>query len=310
MRTMPLVAVGLTMAVLVSGAAVDRGRAAAPLMRAALRDVDAAALLAADRAYAAQSARTSFLAVLSSMLRPDVIAPGPGGLLRGSEAVVAALRAGPASVDAHVEWTPIGGGVSADRTQGYTFGFMTARATSGAVTPLKYMAYWVRDGETWKAAGYKRARRPEGDVSLTPMALRTPAQLPVTTDAARLEAQRRSLAAAEQAFSDRAQVIGLGPAFAEFGAPTAVNMGGPGHAGFVVGNTAIGALIGASAPGATSPVAWASDTVLAASSGDLGISFGYIRAHTPPPGAPERGQPFFTIWVRDSASAPWRYIAE
>ena len=48
-----------------------------------------------------------------------------------------------------------------------------------------------------------------------------------------------------------------------------------------------------------------------ASSGDLGISFGYIRPNgKPPDGAPPQGSPFFTIWHRASPTAPWRYIAE
>lgn len=309
MCTRQAIAAGLVVTALVVGRATPceaAGQgASAPAGQAA-----AAALLAADRAYSAQSVSTSFPTALAAMLRADVIAPGPGGLTRGADAVIAAVRAVPENLEARVEWTPVGGGVSADGQHGYTFGVMTARAPSGALTLLKYMTYWIRDGEIWKAAGYKRARRPEGEVSLELRPLRTPPPSPVIADPTRLEAQRRSLAAAERAFSDRAQVVGLGPAFVEFGAASAVNMGGPSQADFVVGNTAIGALIGSTAPGPTSPVAWASESVLVASSGDLGISFGYIKAHTPPSGTPERGQPFFTIWVRDGAGAPWRYIAE
>lgn len=267
-------------------------------------------MLAADRAYAAAAAQTTLVPALAALFRPDVIVPGPAGLARGADAVIAALKAVPENAGTRVEWAPIGGGVSADGQHGYTFGFMTARPASGAETPMKYMTYWIREGSGWKAAGYKRARRGPGDVSLTMLPGRLPSPRSATTDAATLDAQRRSLAAAESAFSDRAQTIGLGPAFVEFGAPTAVNMGGPTSAAYVVGNTAIGAAIGAGAPGATSPVVWASDSVIVASSGDLGISFGYIKAHTPPPGAPERGAAFFTIWARVDPSAPWRYVAE
>jgi hypothetical protein len=133
----------------------------------------------------------------------------------------------------------------------------------------------------------------------------------VVTDARTIDRHRQSLVAAEQAFSDHAQRVGLGPAFAAYGLPTAVNMGGPARPDYVVGAEAIGKDIGASAPGATSPVHWSSQVALVASSGDLGISFGYIRTHAAPPaGAPAQGQPFFTIWARESPDAPWRYIAE
>ncbi|MCC6989623.1 MAG: hypothetical protein IT181_11530, partial [Acidobacteria bacterium] len=117
---------------------------------------------------------------------------------------------------------------------------------------------------------------------------------------------------AERAFSDEAQKVGLGPAFAQFGHATAVNMGGAASAGYVVGAEAIGRLVGGERPGPPSPVEWSCDVALVASSGDLGISFGFIRPNTPPAGAtvPPQGAPFFTIWTRPSAAAPWRYIAE
>lgn len=44
-----------------------------------------------------------------------------------------------------------------------------------------------------------------------------------------LALMQASLAAAEQAFSDESQTIGLGPAFVKYGAPDAVNMGGAGR---------------------------------------------------------------------------------
>jgi hypothetical protein len=121
----------------------------------------------------------------------------------------------------------------------------------------------------------------------------------------------RELSAAEKAFSDEAQNIGLAAAFTKWGSPTAVNMGGPNSAGYVVGPEAIGKSVGAGAPGTTSPVEWSTDVAIAASSGDLGVSFGYIRPTArPADGSTPQGQPFFTIWHRASPAGPWRYIAE
>ncbi|MDQ8755812.1 hypothetical protein RCO27_06180 [Sphingosinicella sp. LHD-64] len=71
-----------------------------------------------------------------------------------------------------------------------------------------------------------------------------------TSDPAVLDRQSRSLSNAEQAFSDNAQRIGIGPAFREAGAPDAMNMGA--GAGFTIGNAAIGELVASSEPG--SPV--------------------------------------------------------
>ena len=270
-------------------------------------------LLAAEKAFAAAAAKTDAVTALTAMFAPDVIMPGPPGTLhRGVAAVTASLRSNPDNVEGRVEWAPIRLGLSADGQHGFTFGFMTLRKKDGNTMPLKYMAYWVKGPSGWRVAGYKRARRREGDVAMTPMAPLLPSALvPAKSDAAHLDALRASLSGAERAFSDEAQTIGLGAAFTKWGSETAVNMGGPNNAGYVVGAVAIGKNVGAGAPGPTSPVEWSTDVALVASSGDLGISFGYIRPHgKPPEGAPPNGSPFFTIWHRASATAPWRYIAE
>jgi len=299
---LPLLALPLLLA---RGAAQD----APPVTPASVAE----SLLAADRAFSARAAAHPLVDGLLAMFRDDVIVPGaPGRLYRGTDEVRTYLRASP-DADGRATWTPIRAGISADGRHGFTFGFMTVTRPDGATTPLKYMAYWIRGGDdTWRVAGYKRARRPEGEASLTMMAPLLPGRLvPPTTDAATSDRHRASLAAAERAFSDRAQVTGLGPAFREFGAPTAVNMGGPASVPYVVGRDAIATLIGASSPQQTSPVEWSTDVALVASSGDLGISFGFIRPNgKAPDGSAQSGSPFFTIWHRPSPDAPWRYIAE
>jgi ketosteroid isomerase-like protein len=272
------------------------------------------ALLAADRAFSAASAATDAVSGLTAMFSPAVTMPGPPGILhRGLDAVAASLRANPDNVEGRVEWTPIRVGLSADGQHGFTFGFMTLQRKDGTRLPLKYMSYWIKGSDGWRVVGYKRARRPEGEVSLTMMAPLLPAALvpPVSGVPVTQTPPSKSLADAERAFSDEAQQIGLGAAFTKWGSVTAVNMGGPNSAGYVVGPEAIGKSVGAGAPGTTSPVEWSTEVGVMASSGDLGISFGYIRPNGKPPGgAPPQGSPFFTIWHRASPTAPWRYIAE
>lgn len=270
------------------------------------------ALLAADRAFSTAASKTDAVTGLTAMFAPGVIMPGPPGRLhRGLAEVTASLKASPDNADGRVEWTPIRVGLSADGQHGFTFGFMTQQRNDGTRLPLKYMAYWVKDAAGWRVVGYKRARRAEGEVSTTPMEPLLPTSLvAVPRDATVIDALRR-LSAVEKAFSDEAQRIGLEAAFTKWGSPTAVNMGGPNSAGYTVGAEAIGKAVGASAPGSTSPVEWSTDVAIVASSGDLGISFGYIRPNArPPDGSIPQGQPFFTIWHRASPTAPWRYIAE
>lgn len=266
------------------------------------------ALLAADRAYSAASAKTDVITGLTAMFSPKVVMPTPARTFaEGITAVTEALRANPANAQSKIEWTPIRGGLSADGQHGFTFGYMTLHNPDGTDSPLKYLAYWIRENGTWKVAAYKRNRRPPGDVSMALMSPSLPPKLVApSSDVESVAGFSRSLAAAEQAFSDEASVIGLGPAFEKYGRPDAMNMGPT--PSFVFGNAEIAKGVGGPTPAAPSPLVWKSDFgVMVASSGDLGISIGYIRRKDDP-SAP--ASPFFTIWRRDSAGAPWRYIAE
>jgi hypothetical protein len=131
-----------------------------------------------------------------------------------------------------------------------------------------------------------------------------------STDGAVLARHRASLVAAEQAFSDEAQRIGLGPAFARHGSADAVNMGGPQSAGFVVGAEAIGSAVSGGETGPSS-VSWSADEALVASSGDLGVTIGWIRINAPrEDGTTAPPIPFFTVWRRATPADPWRYVAE
>jgi hypothetical protein len=128
------------------------------------------------------------------------------------------------------------------------------------------------------------------------------------TDAAVIAQHRQSLDKAERSFSDEAQQIGLGAAFAKFGSADAVNLAGS-EPDLIVGADNIARLVAAGQPATGSSLHWAPDKVIVASSGDLGVTIGMIHPNTPADGQPTNF-PFFTIWRRPSALAPWRYVAE
>ena len=262
-------------------------------------------LLAADRAFSAAAAtKSNVIDALSPMFAADVIMPQPlGKFAHGVDEAVAYLKTNPDNATAKAEWAPIRGGISADGMQGFTFGFMTLRKPDGTTVPLKYMSYWVKSQSGWRVAAYKRSRRPEGPAPAGMMAPSLPAKLVPPAPAVLAEMQA-SLAAAEKAFSDESQQIGLGPAFVKYGAPDAVNMGP--DAAYLVGNDKIGAFIGANRPEPQSPVRWAADErVIVASTGDLGVSIGFIRQNADAAATPNA---FFTIWRK--TNGVWRYIAE
>jgi hypothetical protein len=235
----------------------------------------------------------------------------PGGFAIGKTAVLAAVRAAPDAAASRATWTPIRAGISADGLHGFTFGFFTVHKADSTRVAQKYIAYWLRERGAWRVLAWKRGRSAGPPTDLTPMAPALPSRLvaPVIR-AATIAALRHDLMHAESTFSAEAQRRGLGTAFATFGSADAVNMGGASSPDFVVGASAIAALV-AGGDMRASPVTWGADTAFVASSGDLGITFGTIRPNgATTPGGAGSGTPFFTIWRRADPRAPWRYVAE
>jgi hypothetical protein len=270
-------------------------------------------LLAADRAFSTASAATDPVSGISAMFAADVVLPLPGGkFANGIGAARDALAGGVENAGARVEWSPIRGGVSADGLHGFTFGYMKLHRADRTIAPAKYLSYWIKTPEGWRVAVYKRTRRPDAPVStaLLPAAL-PPRMVKPAGDDETLGTHRKSIDRAERDFSDEAQKIGLGPAFAKYGSADAVNMGGPAAAGFVIGSEAIGRAVSAGDPPGGSPVSWAPDRVIVASSGDLGVTIGMIWPNAKPAdGSKPAGFSFFTIWRRSTPKDPWRYVAE
>jgi hypothetical protein len=278
----------------------------------------AQSLLDADRHYAAASG--DMLTAYDAMFADGVVMPGgPTGLVVGKAAVLNVLRAQPDAATSRATWTPQRAGVSADGEHGFTFGFLTLSKADGTRVPMKYMTYWVREDGVWHALAYKRGRAASAPTDSAMMAPALPramwsatrsATRARTRDVATLTRLRHELMAREGEFSSTAQRIGLGNAFVEFGSADAVNMGGPATAQYVVSANAIAAQVGGGDM-KSSPVHWGADTAFVASSGDLGITFGVIRANTVPAGGdPNAGSAFFTIWRRADSRSPWKYVAE
>jgi ketosteroid isomerase-like protein len=268
-------------------------------------------LLAADRAFSAASAKTDLVSGLTAMFADDVVIPmPPGQFVNGKAVVVDALRANADNLTSKTDWTPARGGVSADGQHGFTFGYMTIHRGDGADVPLKYLAYWVKGRDGWRVAAYKRTRSNAAPASIAIVTAAVPEKIVApANDAAAIERARKSLDDAERAFSNEAQKIGLGPAFVKFGSADAINLGGPDHSMVVTGSTKIGEMVGEGLAPGVSPVSWAPERVIIASSGDLGVTIGWITRNTPESNRPARN-PFFTIWRRADPAAPWRYVAE
>jgi hypothetical protein len=267
------------------------------------------ALLAADRAFAAAAARAPSIADgLAPMFDAEAVMPLPGrGHLIGRDPILADLRASPAFQAGTASWAPVRGGISADGSHGFTFGFLTLTGGDPARRNRKYLAYWVRRPAGWRVAAWRQIVRPPGEVSTAMLPPSLPGFAARPARSARIvAAHRASLAAAERAFSDRAQEVGLRAAFREYGRADAMNMAA--GAGFAIGLDAITA--GFPEAETASPVRWSTTSSFVAASGDLGVSIGTIVRNGPVAAGEPAGFPFFTIWRRERPGAPWRYIAE
>lgn len=268
-------------------------------------------LVAADRAFAAASAKTDIISGLSAMFATDVVITHPGGLAYGKDKAIEALKASPINAGGRVEWAPARVSVSGDGRHGFTAGFMTLHRPDNTTTPLKYLAYWEKQQNGWRVLTYKRGlgKTPAPPMQLTyvlPQKIAAP-----KSDAATIEKYRDSLAAAERSFSAEAQKIGIGPAFEKYGDPEAINLGPPDVATWVLGNERVGSSVGAGAPTDSSPVSWGPEKTIVAASGDFGVTIGFIVPNKPgADGKRPPGQPFFTIWKRASPTGKWLYIAE
>ena len=263
-------------------------------------------LIETDRAFSAAAAEIDPASGLAGMLDAEAVMPVPGrGIIEGRDAVSAALRASPLAKGDRISWTPVRGGISADGTHGFTFGYMTLEGGDPRVTAQKYLSYWIKRPEGWRVAAFKQMPRPAGKVSFDLLPPSLPASLtPPVVDPAVLAANRHSLADVEQQFSGEAQQIGLKAAFRKYGRPDAMNMYE--GAAFTIGLDAITATFPEES---TSPLYWSAERTLVASSGDLGVNIGTIHRKAPEAGKPA-SMPFFTIWRRDSPGDPWRYVAE
>jgi ketosteroid isomerase-like protein len=261
-------------------------------------------LLEADRAFAAIAAAAADPANgLAPMFDADVVVPLGGRHVSGRTAVIEAMRESPNFRDGRMRWTPIRAGVSADGTHGFTLGYVTVDGAEPPRRDRKYLAYWVRRPDGWRAIVYRQFFRPPGEIDTAMLAPSLPAAGPAPPGD---PAAERSLAAAEQAFSDLAQQVGLREAFGRNGRPDATHAGD--QAAFRIG---LDQIIADFPEGESATrIHWNADRAIVAPSGDLGVTIGTIR----PNGAVQEGQPaaipFFTIWRRDGPDEPWRYIAE
>ncbi len=263
-------------------------------------------LLTAERALSARAATLSPAEGIASLMAEEGLLMTRGGPVKGRSAAAASLAANPANNGKRASWRSIRGGVSADGQHGFTLGYLDINGGDPKTAHRRYLAYWVRGAEGWRVATMKQALRSADETPAPAQAAALPSRV-VQADPSRTSEHMRSLIAAEKAFSDRAQVVGIHQAFQENGRRDAIHLFG--EKGFAIGLEAIGKNQ-SGGPDGPATINWSANSAIVASSGDLGVTIGAIRPNGPPAEGQPGETPFFTIWRRDSPDQPWRYIAE
>jgi ketosteroid isomerase-like protein len=237
-----------------------------------------------------------------------LLAPGPISA-RGPASVSRILERDSLNATSRLRVRTIGGDVSRDGDDGFTYGYFDTFRASGDSVIGWYHAYWRReDGGDWKMLALVRRRRPPGEMS-------SPRPLVAMKDTRCVEPSRgadtvalfKEIMAADLAFSDSA-ATSVAAAFGAFAADDAAKSGK--ESAYVYGKTAIAQLYDPPPPNG---LKWAPEVGTASRIGDFGFTVGGAGPRVADPSAPRQDPAtaghYFTIWRR-SADGKWRYAID
>lgn len=208
-----------------------------------------------------------------------------------------------------IAWQPLGGDVSYDLRSAYTYG-VSARGV-GVKSGLRlerYIAYWQRGPrEQWRIVAYAEVGAPAAGTLVlsadqtTPPGVATPA-----TGSSKRPDAAPAVRAADSAFADLADRMGLAFAFSNTVAPNGAIFGGP---RLIVGPDAVREYY--LAQGSGTSLTWHPVYAAAAGSGDLGFTIGeYIATGRGPSGAAvQRFGKYLTVWQRQH-DGTWKFVID
>ena len=263
-------------------------------------------LLAADHARARAAAALPLPEALALALADDgLFVVSRGDFVRGAAAVRRQVAADSLDAASRAEWTPMGGDVSSDGLDGFTYGYVTVTRTTGERVPGKYLAYWRRGRGGWKMLALKRGRRPDGPEAAPPAEWSRDTRAPSPAGGKRRTALD-TIFAIDRRFSAAAQT-GAEAAFLAHAEERAVAFGN--DASFAWGGAAAAAGFREFAPGT---VSWVPLEGAVAASGDLAVVTGEVTFRS-------RGADgtltvdgvakYLTIWRRQPDGS-WRFAAD
>ena len=277
---------------------------------APLRSPARDSLLAADAARGDAATRQGLATAAAAWLDTDVVYLRAGApILYGRPATLATAFA-VAAERASYEWRPLGGGVSRDGRDGYTYGIALAALPNADGSPAvrvdRYLGFWRRGREGgWKIVAY-------AEVGGAPLASGVSAPTPELPPTLTLPRGRRfeavrQVRAADSAFALAADLQGTGIAFASFVAPQGVVFSG---SEIVIGTDAVRALYDEQQR-AGGTLNWRPVYADAAESGDLGMTVGesVFTGRGANGTVVQRFGKYLTIWKKQPGGA-WRFVVD
>jgi ketosteroid isomerase-like protein len=277
----------------------------APL-RSPVRD----SLIAIDASRGDVVARQGYATAAATWLDSAVVYLRAGAPIVYGRSEALSLLADGVQERATFQWRPLGGGVSRDAREGYTFGIATIALPNGEGPPTvrsdRYIAFWRRAGNGgWLIVAYADV----GGPPLSANASVPSAELPpvISLPRARRADAVRQVRQADSAFALAADLQGTGLAFAQYVAPQGVVFSG---SEIVIGTEAVRALFDEQQR-AGGTLNWRPVYADAAESGDLGFTVGeYVFTGRGTTGTVvQRFGKYLTVWKKQ-AGGEWRFVVD
>ena len=266
-------------------------------------------LVRADIGRADSVAKRGWAIGLGSAFADDILYLRGGlPILKGRFAAIAVVAAESLDAKTVVRWQPVRAEISRDRKSGYTYGYAiygSGTASGPALRVDRYIAYWRREADAWRIAGYAET------YGSAPASVELPADAlaGVVADVAmsRTRAAIDVIRAADEDFSRDAARNGPGDAFAHYAAEGAQVFSTPGE--FITGPVAIMQSFGPRSE--HSSLIWHPVDGDIAGSEDIGFTVGNAVLT----GEREDGAPlityskYLTVWQRQP-DGKWKYIVD
>ena len=294
-----------------SGPRVPGSPFAGPALLAPLSEAEEAhdALLRADLGRADSVAHRGYADGLSGLFTDDVVYLRGGlPIVLGRPAARAIIAAESLGTRATVRWQPVRAEASLDGRSGYSYGYSiygAAQPTSTSVRIDRYIAFWRRDAQGWRIAGYAETYgTPPAPLSLPPAAQAAALKdTPMPPTRGALEAIR----SADSDFSRDATKLGTGEAFGRYAADDAQIFSGPGE--FITGPRAITQSFGPTTT--TNVLVWHPVHGEVSAAGDLGFTVGNaVFTGQREVGAPiVRYSKYLTVWKKQRDGS-WRFVVD